>query len=218
QSSRRSIELSRQYPQIRASVGIHPHDAGKVTANWIDELESMAKANTVLAIGETGLDFYRNLSPKKVQESIFREQLRLACRTDKPVIIHSRDAHAETLQILKEEVLPAVKGVMHCFSGDRRWAHAFLDLGFYLSVAGPATYPRSHELRDLLQEIPVDRLLLETDSPYLSPQVYRSKRNEPAYIKFIYEQVALSLDIEQGKLIDQVYANAVRLFSGNLVG
>jgi TatD DNase family protein len=216
-SSGRSVELSRQYPQISASVGIHPHGASGVQANWIEELEKMAGLDLVLAIGETGLDFFRNLSPRESQVDLFREHLRLACRVGKPVIIHSRDAHAETLRILKEEELPYPAGVMHCFSGDRHWADAFLDLGFYISIAGPVTYPRSHDLRDLLKFIPSDRLLLETDAPYLPPQAYRSERNEPAYIRLTYERAALALDLDPDELAKQVYLNAVRLFSDSLV-
>ncbi len=212
-SSRRSVELSRQYPWISASVGIHPHGAAEAHGNWVARIEKLAAQETVLAIGETGLDFYRNLSPGDVQEKVFRDHLHLACRINKPLIIHSRNAHAETLQILQEEELPYPAGVMHCFSGDRRWAEAFLELGFYISLAGPLTYPKSNELRDLLKYIPANRLLLETDAPYLPPQAYRSKRNEPSYIKLTYERAALALGQDIEELSRQVYLNAVRLFS-----
>ena len=216
-SSRRSIALSKEYPWISASVGIHPHGADQVDNNWVEELEKMAAADTVLAIGETGLDFYRDLSPREVQEAVFREQLQLACRVNKPVIIHSRAAHAETLQVLQEEDLPYPAGVMHCYSGDRNQAEAFLDLGLYISLAGPLTYPRSHDLRDLIKYIPANRLLLETDAPYLPPQAYRSQRNEPGYIKLTYERAALALGQDLDELARQVYLNAVRLFSDTFV-
>ncbi|MBW6463156.1 MAG: TatD family hydrolase [Dethiobacteria bacterium] len=216
-SSKRSVELSLKYPWISASVGIHPHSAAKAADGWLKRLEMLAENDTVLAIGETGLDYYRNLSPHEDQELIFREQLRLACRTDKPVIIHSRQAHNETLKILKEEELPSRVGVMHCFSGSFAQMEKFLELGFYISIAGPVTYPKSHELRDLLKFIPSDRLLLETDAPYLPPQAYRSERNEPAFIRLTYERVALTLDQDLEQLSKQLYLNAVRLFSDNLV-
>ena len=216
-SSRRSIELSREYPWVSASVGIHPHGAAQAGKKWVEELEKLAAADTVLAIGETGLDFYRDLSPRDVQEEVFREHLQLACRVNKPVIVHTRAAHAETLQVLQEEDLPYPVGVMHCFSGDRSQAENFLDLGFYISLAGPLTYPRSHELRDLIKYIPANRLLLETDAPYLPPQAYRSQRNEPSYIKLTYERAALALGQDLDEVAKQVYLNAVRLFSDAFV-
>ena len=217
QSSVRAVELSKKYPQIGASVGIHPHGAARVSAGWLKKLEGLAAEETALAVGETGLDFYRNLSPREEQETLFREHIRLARRIAQPVIIHSREAHPETLQILREEQLPGRGGVMHCFSGHRSQAEAFLDLGFYISLAGPLTYPRSHALRDLLNYIPPERLLLETDAPYLAPQAYRGKRNEPAYVKLIYERAALALNRDPARLAEQIYVNAIRLFSDLLV-
>jgi len=216
-SSQRSVDLSICYSAISASVGVHPHGAAKVSGDWRVQLEKLAMQETVLAIGEMGLDFYRNLSPRETQEQVFREQIRLAVKVGKPLIIHSREANADTLRILKEEELPGPVGVMHCFSGDRGWLDACLELGFYISIAGPVTYPRSHDLRDLLRFIPEDRLLLETDAPYLSPQAFRSERNEPAYVKLTYDRVALALDSDPEQLAKQLYLNAIRLFSDRLV-
>ncbi len=216
-SSLRSVELSKHYSQVAAAVGIHPHGAARVSNGWLEKLEKLAAEDTVLAVGETGLDFYRTLSPRSIQEQSFRDHIALACKLEKPLIIHSREAHSETLQILKEEQLPSCAGVMHCFSGEREQAEAFLDLGFYISLAGPLTYPRSHALRDLLNYIPPDRLLFETDAPYLAPQAYRSRRNEPAYVNLVYERAALELNQGFEKLAEQVYVNAVRLFSDTLV-
>ncbi len=217
ESSKRSVEISLKYPWISASVGVHPHSAAKVSGGWLSRMKKLAENDTVLAIGEMGLDFYRNLSPREDQELIFREQLRLACQVDKPVIIHSRQAHAETLKVLKEEELPSPAGVMHCFSGRLDQMESFIDLGFYISIAGPVTYPKSHDLRNLLKFIPADRLLLETDAPYLPPQAYRSERNEPAYVRLTYERVALALEQDLEGLSKQVYLNAIRLFSDKLV-
>lgn len=211
-SSQKAVALSARHLQLWASVGIHPHYAGQVAPRWLLRLEELAANNKVLAVGETGLDFYRHLSPPEVQENVFREHVRLACRLSKPLIIHSRAANHETLRVLREEDLPAGKGIMHCFSGDKQELFAFLDLGFYVSVAGPLTYPRSHALRDLLKEIPLDRLLLETDCPYLSPQAYRGLRNEPAFIKATYERAALVLGLEPEVLARSVLENALRLF------
>ncbi len=216
-SSLRSVQLSKKYSQVAAAVGVHPHGAAKVSSGWLKRLEKLALEDTALAIGETGLDLYRKLSPRSNQEAVFRNHVALAYKLNKPLIIHSRDAHLETLQVLKEERLPSCTGVMHCFSGDRKQAEAFLDLGFYISLAGPLTYPRSHALRELLNYIPSDRLLFETDAPYLAPQAYRSKRNEPAYVSLVYQRAALELKINVEKLAEQVYVNAIRLFSDKLV-
>jgi len=170
-----------------------------------------------LAIGETGLDFFRNLAPREEQEHVFRSQISLACRLNKPLIIHSRQAHSETARILQEEELPCPAGVMHCFSGTEKQLEQFLDLGFYISIAGPVTYPKSQDLHNLLGLIPAERLLLETDAPYLPPQAYRSERNEPAFIRLTYDRVALALNLDLDQLARQVYLNAVRLFSDLLV-
>jgi TatD DNase family protein len=205
------VAQSERYPQVWAAVGIHPHFAAAVTSDFKKKLASLAENRRVLAIGETGLDFYRDLSPRHLQEKVFREQLALAASLNKPVIIHSRAAYPRTLQILKESELPR-SGVAHCFSGGPADLDAFLELGFYISIAGPVTYPRSHELRSLLKKIPAKRLLLETDAPYLAPLPHRGKRNEPAYIKHTYQRTALALELEPAQLARQVQANAARLF------
>jgi len=217
QSSRKAVELGKGYPMISASVGVHPHNAASVSHRWLDCLEELAEMDTVLAIGETGLDYYRNLAPRDKQEELFRAQIRLACRVDKPIIVHSREAHAHTLQILREERLPSRAGVMHCFSGAQKMLEAFLNLGFYISLAGPLTYPRSHDLRSLLKYIPRERLLLETDSPYLPPQAFRGKRNEPSFIKLTYERAAMEMEVDLDQFAKQVYLNAVRFYSDKLV-
>lgn len=212
QSSQKVASMSTHYPQLWATIGVHPHYAEKVSPRWLKQLENLAENPKVLAIGETGLDFYRSLSAHDVQEQLFREHVRMACRFDKPLIIHSRSANVETLRVLRDEPLPDRKGVMHCFSGDRKELQSFLGLGFYISVAGPVTYPKSHALRELLKEIPRERLLLETDCPYLSPQAYRGLRNEPAFVKSTYERVALVLNTEPATLALQIRDNAFRLF------
>lgn len=211
-SSRNVVSISTRFPQLWAAIGVHPHYAEKVSPLWLQQLEELAEHPKVLAVGETGLDFYRNLSAIDIQEQLFREHVRMACRMDKPLIIHSRSANVETLRVLKDEELPGRKGVMHCFSGDLQDLQSFLDLGFYISVAGPVTYPKSHALRELIKEIPRERLLLETDCPYLSPQAYRGLRNEPAFVKSTYERVALILNIEPAALALQIQDNVFRLF------
>lgn len=218
ESSCRVVEQASRYSRIWAAVGVHPHDTARVSTGYIEKLAVLGKESRVVAVGETGLDFYRNLSPAAVQEKRFIEHLELACHLKKPVIIHSRDANEDTLRVLKKGPLPPERGVMHCFSGSLQEAHAFLDLGFYISVAGPVTFPRNHDLRKLVKEIPLHRLLLETDSPYLSPQPYRGKRNEPAFIRAIYERVARALEMNFDELAHQVSANALGLFQGLSMG
>ena len=207
------VAQSEKYPQVWAAVGVHPHVAAAVSPRFQETLASLAENRRVLAIGETGLDFYRDLSPRPLQEKVFRQQLELAARLNKPVIIHCREAYERTLQILGGSELPRC-GVAHCFSGGSAELKAFLELGFYISIAGPVTYPRSHGLRSLLKEIPADRLLLETDAPYLAPLPHRGKRNEPAFIKLTYQRVAAALELELEQLARQVQANTVRLFWG----
>jgi TatD DNase family protein len=212
QSSHEVVALSARYSQLWASVGVHPHYAEKVSPRGLDQLESLAENSKVLAIGETGLDFYRRLSAPDIQEQLFRKHVQMACRINKPLIIHSRSANVETLRVLRDESLPGRRGVMHCFSGDLQELQSFLRLGFYISVAGPVTYPKSHALRDLLKVIPRERLLLETDCPYLPPQAFRGLRNEPAFIKSTYERVALVLRTEPEVLAIQIQDNANCLF------
>lgn len=212
QSSRSSVNLAEKHPDIYAAVGVHPHYAARITPRAMEKMAALAGHPRVVAVGETGLDFFRNLSPAAVQERVFREHLRLAAALSKPVIVHTREAYADTLRVLREETLPARPGVMHCFAGNAAQAAAFLDLGFYLSLAGPVTYPASHGLRSLLEIIPAERLLLETDAPYLSPQPYRGRRNEPAYIIATYRRVSVALGLDPAALAEQVWRNALRLF------
>ncbi len=212
QSSRRSVELAERYPEVYAAVGIHPHNAAGISPRVMEKLAALAGHPRVVAVGETGLDFYRRLSPPEVQERLFREHLRLAAAAGKPVVVHTREAYAGTLRVLQEEPLPARPGVMHCFAGNAAQAAAFLELGFYLSLAGPVTYPAAHGLRSLLEVIPPERLLLETDAPYLSPQPYRGRRNEPSCIAATYRRVSVALDLDLTALAERVWENTLRLF------
>ena len=191
QSSRSCIEIAHQYPNIYASVGIHPHDARCFNDEVMSELKSMSKLNNkVVAIGETGLDYYRNHSPHADQQRVFRHHIQLAIETGKPLIIHDRDAHEDIIEIMVEEKAEAVGGVMHCFSGDLEMAQKCIEMGFYISFAGPLTYPKNIALRQIAEELPVDMMLLETDCPYLSPQPWRGKRCEPAYLKATAQKLA----------------------------
>lgn len=190
-SSRASIELAQRYPQLYAAVGIHPHDAPQADAAGLAELRRLLTDNPkVVAVGEIGLDYYRDRSPRPVQAQAFRDQLALALEVGLPVIVHDRDAHNDVLQILKESGAREVGGVLHCFSGDLEMAKAVLDLGFYLSFPGTITYPSNAAGREVVKGVPIESILIETDCPYLAPQNYRGRRNEPAYVQHTAAMIA----------------------------
>ncbi|MGH7355328.1 MAG: TatD family hydrolase [Candidatus Rokuibacteriota bacterium] len=190
ETSRAAIALAVQEPDVWASVGVHPHHAGEASEADFAELERLAAESRVVAVGEIGLDFFRNLSPRDVQEDALRRSVDLARRARKPVLIHCRDAHAETLAILENERVAEVGGIMHCFSGDVAVARRCLDLGLLVSLAGPVTYPNARALPDVARFVPADRLVVETDCPFLPPQGHRGKRNEPAYLTLTAGRVA----------------------------
>ena len=189
-SSKDSIAVAEKYDNIFAAVGVHPHDATEINTDTLEKLRSMLTHPKVVALGEIGLDYYRDRSPREIQRSAFRQQIRLAKDVGKPIIVHDRDAHDEVIQILKEENAAQVGGVLHCFSGDLKMAKQCLELGFYLSFTGTITYPKNDTIREIIKEIPIDRMLIETDCPYLSPQKFRGKRNEPAYVRYTAEKLA----------------------------
>jgi TatD DNase family protein len=189
-SSGAAVALAAREPGVWASVGLHPHDAAAAGEAALDALATLAVAPRVVAVGEIGLDFFRNLSPRDAQETALRRQLALARRLGKPVLLHCRDAHAETLAILAEERVQEVGGIMHCFSGDAAIARRCLDLGLTISLAGPLTYPNARALPEVARLVPADRLVVETDCPYLPPQPHRGRRNEPAYLPITAARLA----------------------------
>ncbi len=190
ESSRNSIKVAEKYEQIFAAVGVHPHDATEINKDALLRLKSMLTHPKVVALGEIGLDYYRDRSPRDIQRNAFRQQIQLAKQVNKPIIVHDRDAHEEVIQILREEDAHSTGGVLHCFSGDLKMARQCLDLGFYLSFTGTITYPKNDAVREIIKTIPIDRMLVETDCPYLSPQKFRGKRNEPAYVRYTAERMA----------------------------
>jgi len=192
-SSRAAVALSEREPCIWAAVGVHPHDATAITANALAELRALAGHPRVVAIGEIGLDYYRDLSPRPEQRRAFADQLALALELGLPVIVHNRDAHADTLAILRAAAVQQggrLRGVMHCFSGEPGFARDVVDLGMHIGIAGPITYPKATVLAEVVRQVPADRLLVETDSPYLAPQARRGRRNEPAFVLLVAERVA----------------------------
>ena len=207
----KAAEIARCHPRVYAAIGIHPHEVKGIDAGTYDTLRALAKQEKVVAIGEIGLDFFYDHSPREVQLRCFAEQLDLALEMDLPVIIHDRDAHAETLQML-ERGRGRLRGVLHCFSGDLKMARECLEMGFHLSVAGPVTYKKADRLRAVAREIPAERLLVETDAPYLAPQPWRGKRNEPAYVVETARCLAELRGVPVEELERQMEENARRLF------
>src|SRR5262245_11300487 len=182
------------WPEVRLSVGVHPHTAHEFAADpdrAADVVrQQVNETPSARAIGEIGLDYHYDFSPRDVQQAAFRAQIRLARELDLPVVIHTREADADTVQILREEGHGELRGVLHCFTGDRALAQAGLDLGFYISLAGIITFPKAADLRETVKLVPLDRLLAETDSPYLAPVPFRGKRNEPSYVAHVIAALA----------------------------
>ena len=189
ETSRAAVELAEKHPCLYAAVGVHPHDAAGVTGETIRIIRDLAlSSRRVAAIGEIGLDFYRDRSPRPDQERVFRSFLQLALELGKPVIVHDRDAHRQVLDCLREEGVS--RGVLHCFSGDTAVAAEAVSLGFHISIPGTVTYPKNEQLREVVRTVSIDRMLVETDCPYLSPVPHRGRCNEPAYVRFTAEAVA----------------------------
>jgi len=189
-SSRRAVELAHTFPQVRAVVGMHPHDAMDLDDAALRELRRLAEDERVVGIGETGLDFYRNLSPRTEQEHAFRSLLDLSRELSLPVVVHDREAHADAMRILEEYAPFDGRLVMHCFSGDLEMARAVMDMGGYVSIAGPVTFNNARKLQDIVRRLPLERMLIETDCPFLSPHPYRGKPNSPARLVLVAEKVA----------------------------
>ncbi|MEK6715652.1 MAG: TatD family hydrolase [Candidatus Omnitrophota bacterium] len=214
ENSRAAVKLSQEFTAVFASAGIHPHDAKDFSEAAFNEIKELAKNNTkVIAIGEVGLDFYRNLSPKEIQEEAFRKFIGLAKERNLSLIFHCRQAQADFLRILKEESFPQMRGVVHCFSGDEIFLTACLDLGFYVSFTCNITYKKADNLRQILKVTPLDRLLLETDAPYLSPEGFRGKRNEPMQIKLLAEETSKIRQVSF-KDVSEITTNNARILFG----
>ncbi len=207
-----SIELAENYPFIYSSVGWHPQDAIYCTEADLEWLKSLTSHDRVVAIGEIGLDYYWDTSPKEVQHQLFRQQIQLAREVGLPIIIHNRDADEDVIKLLKEEQAAEVGGVMHCFSGDLALMEACLDLNFSIGLGGPVTFKNRKQLKEVATLVPLDRLLLETDAPYLAPHPYRGKRNETAYVRLVAEEIAKLRNIELEELAQVTTQNAKKLF------
>ncbi len=203
------VELLEDYQFIFGSAGIHPHDAKQRDKLW-PKLEQTLQMRKVVALGEIGLDYHYDNSPREVQKKVFRQQLKLANTRGLPVIIHSREAMEETLDILRSEGVSS--GVMHCFSGSEEEMKACLDLGLHISVAGPVTFPKASRLQRIAQTVPLDRLLVETDCPYLAPQPVRGKRNEPAFVRYVVQKIGQLRGMTTEQVAEVTTQNAQTLF------
>lgn len=215
-SSESAISLAEKHSDVYATVGIHPHDASKVTDADIARLEELAKHPRVVAVGEIGLDFYRNRLSKESQVDSFKRQLEIASKAGLPVVIHSRNARDEVFDILKDwvdglKIEDRPVGVLHCFSGDADLGRKYIDMGFLLSFAGPVTYPKS-SAANVAKELPLDKMLIETDSPFLAPQAHRGKRNEPSYVSYVASKIAEVKCVSPESVAETTSANAIRLF------
>ena len=217
-SSEAAVAQAHELPGVFAAVGMHPHDARTLDREALARLEELAHDEAVVAVGEIGLDFYRDLSPRDVQRGAFRRMLDLAEAVGKPVIIHNRDAHAEVLAILAERMGGGLRGVMHCFSGDEDFARRCVELGFHVGIAGPITFRPKRgaagptELEQVASAVPLDRLLVETDCPWLAPEPRRGRRNEPAYVRFVAARVAELRGMAPEELAEATSENAFGLF------
>jgi TatD DNase family protein len=206
--------------KILASAGIHPHEAAGESIPFPPEFTGMAYREGMAAVGEIGLDYYYENSPRNIQMEVFERQLDWAAEAGKPVIIHLRnaadrvsgDAYGEAMSVLRKRRSGLAGGVIHCFSGGLEDARAALDMGFYISIAGPVTYPKANELRDVAAFVPPDRLLCETDSPYLAPRARRGKRNEPALVREVYLAISEARGVSLEALASAVWDNGERLF------
>jgi TatD DNase family protein len=211
-SCNRSIALAERFPEMYAAVGIHPHDAADAREDDFIQLQHWTAHSKVVAVGEIGLDYFRNLSPRDIQRQVFIRQIALARAVKKPIIIHDRDAHGEIMEILHQEFHDIPGGVMHCYSGSAEMAKEVVKMGLYISIAGPVTFRNARKLWEVVEETDLNWLLVETDAPYLAPEPYRGKRNESAYVRFAAEKIAEIKKISVEEVAKVTSANARQLF------
>jgi TatD DNase family protein len=212
-SNTEAIALVTRFDDLYATVGMHPHDAKDVTEDELRTLRQLISCPKVIAVGETGLDYYYDYSPRDVQRRVFSQFIRIACDSGLPIVVHERDAAQDTANLLRSEGSGKLRGVIHCFTGDYEAARAYLDLGFYLSLTGIITFKNASALREVVQQVPLERLFVETDSPYLTPVPHRGKRNEPAYVRYVAETIAKVKELTVEEVARVTTANVKDLFS-----
>jgi TatD DNase family protein len=212
-SSRNALNLTTHYPSIFATAGIHPHNADNANKNDLEQITLLAQHDKIIAIGEIGLDFFRNRSARQNQIEVFTQQFAVAISLDLPVVIHDREAHAETVNILSSFKQNGLHGMIHCFSGDYKLAKTFINMGFYISIPGTVTFNNASQTQDVVKRVPLNRLLLETDAPFLAPTPYRGKRNEPSYIVHTAQKIAKLRGISFEEVSYQTSKNVCQLFN-----
>jgi len=210
-ASKVSIELSRKYDFIYSAVGIHPHDSERVEKNYIDILTTLSKNEKVVAIGEIGLDYHYDFSPRDVQKKVFIEQINLAKELNLPTIVHDRESHEDIINILEQEK-PKI-GIMHCYSGRYDLAKKVLKLGFYIGIGGPITFNNAKKAIEVVEKVPIEYILCETDCPYLTPVPFRGQRNDSRYVKYVIEKIAQIKNMDYEVTQKILTNNAKRLFN-----
>ncbi|WP_071458799.1 TatD family hydrolase [Bacillus massilinigeriensis] len=212
---KKAISLAEEYDFLYASVGWHPVDAVDMKEEDLEWLRELSAHPKVVALGEMGLDYYWDKSPKEIQQEVFRKQIRLAKEVGLPIIIHNREATSDIVEILREEKASEVGGIMHCFSGSPETAVQCLEMNFYISLGGPVTFKNAKKPKEVAEIVPLDKLLIETDCPYLAPHPYRGKRNEPAYVKLVAEQIAQIKGLSFEEVAEETTRNAKKVFGIN---
>lgn len=210
-SSEKIVEIVKKFSRVYGAVGIHPHEVEDITDDDLKKIYNLSFSNKIVAIGEIGLDYYYDNSPREKQKEIFRKQLEIAKKRNLPVIIHTREAMQDTFDILSE-FKGDITGVMHCYTGSFEMAEKFIDLGFYISISGVVTFKNATNVREMAKKIPLDNLLIETDSPYLTPEPNRGKRNESKFVWLVAQKLSELKNIEINNLIYNTNSNARNLF------
>jgi TatD DNase family protein len=208
----RALEIAHSHPSVYAILGVHPHNAREIDEETYPTLRKLCADDKVRAYGEIGLDFYRNLSPRGIQLKRFREQIVLAKELRLPIVVHDREAHQETLEILKSEKAEEYGGIIHCFSGDYEMAKECIEMGFLISIPGSITYKNAGGFQEVVKQIPLEALLVETDAPFLAPVPFRGKRNEPSYVRYTAQKVAEIKKVPFEKVAEVTTENAVRVY------
>jgi TatD DNase family protein len=208
----RAIEIAHSHPSVYVILGVHPHNAREIDEETYPTLRKLCADDKVRAYGEIGLDFYRNLSPRDIQLKRFREQIQFARELGLPIVVHDREAHKETLEILKSEKAEEYGGVIHCFSGDYEMAKACIEMGFFISIPGSITFKSAERFQEVVKQIPLESLLIETDAPFLAPVPFRGKRNEPSYVRYTAQKVAEIKKVSFEKLAEVTTENALLVY------